>query len=91
MKRKKLQELNNSILFTNHFCPSHQPKMSTLPLHVGDVVRLKSGSPEMTVYEYPIKIDDGRVNLKEVKCQWFDAEGKLFKSTFIIDTLEKVE
>ena len=31
MKRKKLQELNNSILFTNHFCPSHQPKMSTLP------------------------------------------------------------
>ena len=45
----------------------------------------------MTVYEYPIKIDDGRVNLKEVKCQWFDAEGKLFKSTFIIDTLEKVE
>ena len=62
-----------------------------MELHVGDVVKLKSGSPEMTVYEYPVKLIDGRENLKEAKCQWFDVEGKLSKGTFSIETLEKVE
>ena len=62
-----------------------------MELHVGDVVKLKSGSPEMTICEYPIKIDDGRVNPKLAKCQWFDVEGKLSKNTFDIDTLEKAE
>ena len=61
-----------------------------MELHVGDVVRLKSGSPEMTVYEYPVKLIDGGENLKEAKCQWFDAEGKLSKGTFGIATLEKL-
>lgn len=40
-----------------------------MELHVGDVVRLKSGGPEMTVIEYPIKIVDGGVNPKLAKCQ----------------------
>ena len=62
-----------------------------MELHVGDVVRLKSGGPEMTVSEYPIKLIDGKENLKEAKCQWFNVKGKLSNSTFVIDTLEKTE
>ena len=62
-----------------------------MELHVGDVVRLKSGGPEMTVYEYPIKLIDGGENPKEVKCQWFDNDGKLSMHTFDIDALEKAK
>lgn len=62
-----------------------------MELHVGDVVKLKSGGQKMTVSEYPVKLIDGRENPQEAKCQWFDVEGKLSKSTFDIDTLEKAE
>lgn len=62
-----------------------------MELHVGDVVRLKSGGPEMTVIEYPIKIVDGGVNPKLAKCQWFDNDNKLSVHTFDIDALEKIE
>lgn len=62
-----------------------------MELHEGDVVRLKSGSPEMTVNEYPVKLIDGMGNPKLAKCQWFDVECKLSKGTFDIETLEKVE
>ena len=60
-----------------------------MELHVGDVVRLKSGGPEMTVIEFPLKITFGEDNPNYTKCQWFDAESKLSNGTFIVDALEK--
>ena len=62
-----------------------------MELHVGDVVRLKSGGPEMTISECPLKITHGEDNPNYVKCKWFDKDGKLSNGTFEIDILEKVE
>ena len=39
----------------------------------GDVVRLKSGGPKMTVLE-----SDG----EQVQCKWFDRNGKLHTENF---------
>ena len=62
-----------------------------MEFNVGDVVRLKSGSPDMTICEYPIKIVDGSTNCQSAKCQWFDKDGKLSNATFNVDVLEKIE
>ena len=62
-----------------------------MELHVGDVVRLKSGGPEMTVIDYPINIVGGGVNPQLAKCQWFNNDNKLSVHTFDIDALEKAE
>ncbi len=48
----------------------------------GDVVRLKSGGPNMTVVKYEPK--DG----VEVTCQWFNTD-KLIEKSFHQDTLMK--
>lgn len=61
-----------------------------MELHVGDVVRLKSGGPEMTVIESPLKITFGEDNPNYTKCQWFDVDGKLSNGIFVVDALEKV-
>lgn len=55
---------------------------------VGDVVRLKSGGPKMTVVENP-DIYFGSDVLK-VKCQWFDGS-KLSEDTFSVGGLTKSE
>lgn len=47
---------------------------------VGDVVRLKSGGPKMTVVESDKQ--DGLL------CQWFDRNGKLHKDTFAVAMLD---
>lgn len=40
---------------------------------IGDVVRLKSGGPDMTIQD---------VTEYEIKCRWFDAKKKFFDSSF---------
>lgn len=52
-------------------------------LKVGDVVRLKSGGPKMTVYE----ID----KYKMISCKWFDKKEEIQCLDFTQDTLEKIE
>lgn len=61
-----------------------------MELHVGDVVRLKSGGPEMTVIEHPLKIAHGENVASYAICQWFDEDGKKSQGTFIVESLEKV-
>ena len=56
---------------------------------IGDVVVLKSGGPEMTVSEYPIKMIDGSDNYARIKCRWFSDNNHLTQSTFHVDELEK--
>jgi uncharacterized protein YodC (DUF2158 family) len=46
----------------------------------GDVVRLKSGGPDMTVES---ELKPGRF-----VCHWFDKEGKLQSATFNEETLD---
>ncbi len=41
--------------------------------NAGDVVRLKSGGPKMTVLAE---------NNQTIECQWFDRNGKLHKDSF---------
>ncbi len=72
--------------------------MAEYKFKIGDVVQLKSGGPEMTVYGII-----GETNLKEaievaaksfypegsVLCQWFAGDGiTLIKNHFIADTLQ---
>lgn len=61
-----------------------------MELHVGDVVKLKSGGPDMTVMEYPVKIAHGENVTSHAICQWFDEDGKKSQGTFIVESLEKV-
>lgn len=67
--------------------------------NVGDIVRLKSGGPKMTVTRIIRKregfIDEAMTKMKglsagDVVCTWFDGEEKK-ESGFAADALEKVE
>lgn len=50
-------------------------------MKVGDIVRLKSGGPPMTVVH--------AANVEQVyQCCWFTREGKIEASDFRIDTLQ---
>ncbi|MNT05566.1 hypothetical protein D3C72_1401890 [compost metagenome] len=59
-------------------------------LKLGDVVRLKSGGPNMTIIG---KLDlYGYSSQPEVKCGWFEGSGgKKLEETFPPETLEIVE
>jgi len=46
----------------------------------GDIVRLKSGGPKMTV---------SSVKATAIACQWFDRNGKTHKSDFDVEMVEK--
>jgi uncharacterized protein YodC (DUF2158 family) len=50
---------------------------------VGDIVKLKSGGPEMTVRAIPTE------HTKQYICQWF-AGKKLEQGTFPADSLEQI-
>ncbi|QSV44995.1 YodC family protein [Geobacter benzoatilyticus] len=56
-------------------------------LSVGDLVRLKSGGPTMTV---SAPVEPFGTHDPEVVCDWFSKD-KFFRETFTITTLEKVE
>nr|WP_293838829.1 DUF2158 domain-containing protein [uncultured Arsenicibacter sp.] len=61
---------------------------------IGSVVKLKSGSPQMTVTGYGKKYGSGSilvtlvVDKEQVKCQWFDATGALQQDTFPVAALQ---
>ena len=61
-----------------------------MELKIGDVVRLKSGGPEMTVKQYPFKTVDGREHPDIADCEWFTVEGKLIHNAFNINELEMI-
>ena len=54
---------------------------------VGDVVSLKSGSPDMTIEQYPC-YDMGQIYTDRARCIWFE-NTKIYKDIFPIATLEK--
>ncbi|MCX7066515.1 MAG: DUF2158 domain-containing protein [Methylococcales bacterium] len=55
----------------------------------GDVVKLKSGSPNMTVVRYKNAISGGKaVESDNVECTWFD-ENELKTAIFHENTLDK--
>ena len=51
-------------------------------LREGDVVRLNSGGPLMTIVGYE--------EVKGVKCKWFDVEGKVQEDWFPMYAIKKV-
>lgn len=57
-------------------------KETIMSFSKGDVVKLKSGGPEMTVVE----VDD-----EECFCRWFDSKGQQMSDNFEQVGLEKVE
>ena len=57
---------------------------------IGDVVRLKSGGPEMTVSQYPFKTVDGGEHEGQVECTWFDSENRLKHKVFKVEELQKI-
>ena len=60
----------------------------------GDIVRLKSGGPKMTVEKYHVDIiglGELRESDSNVICKWFDNENKLVQSGFEQETLVKDE
>ena len=54
---------------------------------VGDIVRLKSGGPEMTLTRLPDALD--MLNEDRVECQWFDGK-KILHSLFPLASLKPV-
>lgn len=61
-----------------------------MELKQGDVVRLISGGPDMTVVEYPFTDISGNKYDNIVKCQWFNNDNYLKHDTFEINTLIKL-
>jgi uncharacterized protein YodC (DUF2158 family) len=53
--------------------------------NLGDVVKLKSGGPDMTV----IRTDDSAVSGAPIRCQWF-AGKRLEQGTFRVSSLVPV-
>lgn len=65
--------------------------MENQKLKVGDIVRLKSGSPKMTIGAF-IKesLEPGSFHPKAV-CHWIDSDNKSHTDEFHEDALELVE
>jgi uncharacterized protein YodC (DUF2158 family) len=62
--------------------PGNPVDASTRFLHEGDIVRLKSGGPPMTV---------ALGGVGRVRCQWFDTKNQLLTETFDTNLLVKYE
>lgn len=64
---------------------------STATFRRGDVVRLLSGGPKMTVTE--VGSGDFLLSLREgdVVCEWFDGHGKRHRDQFSVDLLKLAE
>jgi uncharacterized protein YodC (DUF2158 family) len=54
--------------------------VSAQKFKAGDIVRLRSGGPQMTVVEYSPD--------NTYRCKWFDAKYNLSESSFVEDELE---
>lgn len=62
--------------------------MNVNDLKVGDTVKLKSGSPVMTISEFILSLKT-KERIDTVKCVWF-ADSKEFRSEYDVNMLEKV-
>lgn len=62
-------------------------KEEKIQFEIGDVVRLKSGGPEMTVEDIDRKLYGDKDG---AWCTWFNAEGKKVKDWFDPATLDVV-
>lgn len=60
-----------------------------MSFNIGDIVILKSEGPEMTIYEYPLKMLDGTDNHSIAKCKWFDENNQLKSGDFPVEILNK--
>ena len=60
------------------------------PFKIGDVVRLKSGSPEMTITSVGDQVGLVRLGPESVACRWFDGK-KMMSARFPPDSLQQVE
>lgn len=58
----------------------------------GDVVRLKSGGPDMTIEHYKmiVGISYSKESDDIVLCSWFDIKGELQSREFQQEALEKI-
>ncbi|EID0030069.1 DUF2158 domain-containing protein [Vibrio alginolyticus] len=59
-----------------------QIKGKVMSFNEGDVVKLKSGGPDMTIVE---------IDSEGCFCQWFDDKGQMMSNVFKPVILEKVE
>lgn len=58
---------------------------------IGDLVRLKSGSPTMTIHKSSKwDADKGVYDTEIVMCRWFDEKKILHRVNFNVNTLELV-
>lgn len=62
--------------------------MNVNDLKIGDTVKLKSGSPIMTISEFILNLRT-KERIRTVKCAWFEGT-KECRSDFDVDMLEKV-
>lgn len=60
--------------------------MNNMEIKKGDVVRLKSGGPAMTVEEYPVILVPKGEDNTHAKCVWFN-DKELKQASFPIDSL----
>lgn len=58
-------------------------------LKAGDIVRLKSGGPPMTVGE--VRAATARDVIPTAMCVWFDSSGQIQRDDFSIWLLEQIE
>lgn len=54
---------------------------------IGDVVRLNSGSPKMTVVEMRAELDAEEAEWDAVECVWFDGGPNLLRAWFPYDAV----
>lgn len=66
-----------------------QTKMSDVKIEKGDIVKLKSGSPTMTVRNNVWDASKGVYKQDEVHCDWFNG-GEPQSKSFKIEQLIKV-
>lgn len=63
--------------------------MSIAKFQAGDIVKLKSGGPRMTVHQYKLNPMTGQPIPTVIICHWFDENNEINEAQFHPDELEK--
>lgn len=82
MKRKQIFKLLEPPLVSPEIWAGLKSKTS---FKIGDVVRLKGGSPKFTI----IEISPEPYSLGKVIIQWFDHDGKMHQNIYSEECLKK--